>query len=187
MPRWKSRKGAGAVARREERRMDLLLVAQDTRREAAQEARAAAGEALPRDPAEVWPWPAWAREAAGTIAEGAGVSPRTAGAVVGAALAQARQAEVLRDLRHDAAVRALAEGRPAEYQPVPVPPLAAGSRARLARVAPAVLQYLPEAARAALEAAQRGARGFARIEWLAFSLAAGAAAACAALAVHLHP
>lgn len=187
MPRWKSRKGTGAVARREERRMALLLAAQDARRDAAQEARAAAGEALPRDPVEVWPWPAWAREAVGAIAQGAGVDTRTAGVVVGAALAQARQAEVRRDLRHAAAVRAFAEGRPAEYQPVPVPPLTAGSRTRLARAAQAAAAYLPEAAQAALEAARRGARGFTTIRPLAWALAAGAAVACAGFAVHLHP
>lgn len=167
--------------------MDLLRAAQDARREAAMEAQAAAGAAAPRDPADAAPWPWWAGEAVGALAEGAGVSRRTAGAVVGAALDAARQAEVLRDLRHDAAVRALAEGRLAEYQPVPVPPLAAGSRARLARVAPAVLRYLPEAARAALEAAQRGARGVApRIGFLAWTVAAGAAAALV-FAVRLHP
>lgn len=184
MPRWKSRKGAGAVARREERRMDLLLVAQDTRREAAQEARAAAGEAVPRDPAAAMPWPRWATDAVDGLAEGAGVSRRMAGAVVGVALHRARCAAVQRDLDHERACAALAAGRSVHYQPAPVPPLTAGSRTRLARAAQAVAAYLPEAAQAALDAVQRGARGFARIEWLAFSLAAGAAAACITFALH---
>lgn len=157
------------------------------RREAARGAEAAVGFAAPQDPTDKFPWPAWAREATDTLVEGAGVSRRTAGAVVGVALDQARRAEVGRDLRHAAAVRALAEGRPAEYQVAPVPPLGAGSRARLSRVQPAVAPFLPTAALEALSrAARHGAPGRTNIYVLAWTLAAGAAAALV-LAVRLHP
>ena len=158
----------------------------ERRREAAREAATAVGMVGSHDPADHAPWPAWAREATAAIAEGAGVSTRTAGAVAGVALDRARRAAVQQDLDYESATAAFRAGRTVQYRPAPIPPLTAGSRSRLACVAQAAAAFLPEAAREALAQARRGAPGYTTVWPLAWGLAAGAAAV-AILAVHLHP
>jgi hypothetical protein len=176
MPRWKQRKGRGAVARRE----------------AAREAEAAVGIVAAHDPADRWPWPQWGHDLRVALVE-AGVDVETAGAVAGEALLRAREAEAGRALDHAQAVTDLAAGQPVRYHPGPMPPLTPRSRTRLTRVAPAVLRFLPEAAQQALAAAGRVARhelpGYARFPGAGWIWAAQTVAAAAVvLAVHLlHP